>query len=287
MLVPILLVTAIVAVIAVPAFQRIVELKNVSPLAWLVMLLAIASPIYVATTVLNPGDPIQTAEVAAQKDVVELTVPSGYSLMVTGILSDDKDATKTSYAMRVAGEKWAETITGSVSRSSSKELDVDAVGGDAITESGKRRSAGGGQVQHRFDLSHSGDVTVTVTNYQGNVAEELILEVVKGPPPLSVLWLIAGLVAVLGLYLEIQHGLDKFAGDMAALACYGALMPQGAISPLNNIQGLAFMGLGGLLLGQGVITGIAWVAKKYIASKEAAESEPEPEPPVSNRRRRR
>ena len=47
-------------------------------------------------------------------------------------------------------------------------------------------------------------------------------------------------MVVLGLIAELRQGCEKFAGDMAAMACYAALMPQSGITPLDNLRGIAF-----------------------------------------------
>lgn len=281
----ILIIVALVGLIAVPAAQRLFDIRGVSPLAWVVLLVSIALPSYTAYTLLVPGEPIETASVAAMKDTANLTLPEGYALMVTGELSEDEEKTKTEYAMRVKGDGWAEVVTGTVNRSGGGNDDVIDVDGQKISESGRRRAGKLSEdLQNRFDL-RSGPIEITVTNYQGEATKTLALEVVKGPPPLWLLWLLSGLVAVMALYLEIWKGLDKFAGDMAAIACYAALMPQSDITPLDNMQGLAFSGLGAVLLGQGFVAAIAWVSVKYIRSSEAAREEQDTPPPPAHKRR--
>ncbi|MEL6343311.1 MAG: hypothetical protein AAFV53_09240 [Myxococcota bacterium] len=280
----ILIIAALVGLIAVPTAQRLFDIRGLTPLAWVVLLFSVVLPGYTAYTLLVPGDPIETASVAAMKDEVSLTLPPGHSLMVTAELGDDEEKTKTSYAMRVKGDGWAEVVTGNVNRSGGGNDDVIEIDGQKISEGGRRRAGKLSEdLQERFDLG-SGPVDIIVTNYQGEAAKSLILEVVKGPPPLWLLWLLSGVVALLGLYLEVWKGLDKYAGDVAAIAIYAALMPQAGITPLDNIQGLAFSGLGAVLLGQGAVAAIAWISVKYVRSKEAAEEEAGTPPPAHTRR---
>jgi hypothetical protein len=289
MIIPVLLLSVIVAVIAVPAIQRLFDMKKVPPLALLVVVGAIASPAYVASTVLDPGAPLEAASVQSQKDKVEMTLPDGHSLLVTAELSEDEDAGKTSYALRIKGDKWAQNINGTIKRSGSGGgPDVDVIDGEGITESGRRRSGSVGEdLQERYDLKGTGAVEITVTNYNGGAASALALEVVQGPPPVPVLWGFASLIAILGLFLELKKGCERFSGDMATLACYGALLPQSGITPLDNVRGLAFAGLGAILLGQGAVQAIAWVGNKYLSSlARAAELEPEPDEPKRKKRRR-
>ena len=189
---------------------------------------------------------------------------------------------------RVKGDKWAQNLTGTVKRSGSGGgPDVDIIDGEGISTGTRRSGSVGEDLQERYDIKGTGDVEITVTNYQGAAAEALALEVVKGPPPVPVLWGFAGLIALMGLFLELRKGLERFSGDMATLACYGALLPQSGITPLDNIRGLAFAGLGAILLGQGAVQAIAWVGNKYLSSLEkAAEPDPEPEQPKRKKRRR-
>lgn len=288
MILPVLLLSVIIGVIAVPAIQRLFDLKKVPPLSVLVVLAAMACPVYVASTVLDPGTSLQTDSVKAQKDKVEMTLPEGHSLMVTAELSEDEDLGKTSYALRVKGDKWAQNLTGTVKRSgSSGGPDVDVVDGEGISTGTRRSGSVGEDLQERYDIKGSGAVEITVTNYNGGAATSLILDIVKGPPPVPVLWGFAALIAILGLYLELKKGCERFSGDMATLACYGALLPQSGITPLDNIRGIAFAGLGAILLGQGAVQAIAWVGNKYLSSLEkAAEPPPEPEEPRRKKRRR-
>jgi hypothetical protein len=288
MILPILLLAAIIGVIAVPAIQRLFDLKKVPPLAVLVVISATVCPAIVASTVLDPGEPIESASVAAQKDQVEMTLPEGHSLMVTAELSEDEDAGKTSYALRVKGEKWAQNITGTIKRSGSGGgPDVDVVDGEGISTGTRRSGSVGEDLQERYDIKGHGPVEITVTNYNGEAATRLILEVVKGPPPVPALWGFAAVIALCGLYLELKKGLERFSGDMATLACYGALLPQSGITPLDNIRGLAFAGLGAILLGQGAVQAVAWVGNKYLSSLgQTEEAPPEPDEPRRKRRRR-
>lgn len=288
MILPVLLLSVIIGVIAVPAIQRLFDLKKVPPLSLLVVLGAMACPAYVASTVLDPGESLQTASVAAQKDKVEMTLPEGHSLMVTAELSEDEEQGKTSYALRVKGDKWAQNLTGTIKRSGGGDNpDVDVLDDERISTGTRRSGSVGEDLQERYDIKGTGDVEITVTNYNGGAATSLVLDIVKGPPPVPVLWGFAALIAILGLYLELKKGLDRFSGDMATLACYGALLPQSGITPLDNVRGIAFAGLGAILLGQGAVQAIAWVGNKYLSSLEkAAEPPPEPEEPRRKKRRR-
>jgi hypothetical protein len=275
----------ILGLLLAPTVQRLWDMSRSPILAWVVLLVALSAPVYVATTVLLPGDPVSTAQVTAVQDVVQLDIPPGHSLMVTAELSDDEELGKTSYAIRLKGEGWAESISGTIKRSGGGDDEINLISDETIGESGKRRSGAVGEdLQERFDFPSSGPAELTVTNYQGGAAEALALEVVKGPPPLYILWGMVFFVAIAGLYVELRKGCDKFAGDMAAMACYAALMPQAGITPLDNLRGIAFAGLGAILLGQGGVNAFAWVAHKYLNSMRAAKEEA-PVPPPAHRRR--
>jgi len=276
----------ILGLLAVPVIQRLWDMTRVPVLAWVVLLVATATPIYTASTVLQPGDPVAVAKVSAMKDVVSLELPPGHALMVTAELGEDEEQGKTSYAMRVKGTDWAQNISGAVKRSGGGDDGIDALGDEAITESGKRRNGAVGEdLQERYALEGTGPVEITVTNYQGGAAAALALEVVKGPPALGLLWGVVGLVVLMGLYIELKQGCDKFAGDTAAMVCYAALMPQSGITPLDNLRGIAFAGLGAILLGQGAVNAFAWIAHKYLRSLRVAEEVDDTPPPARHKRR--
>lgn len=275
----------ILGLLLVPTVQRLRDMSQTPILAWVVVLAATVSPLYVATTVLQPGEPVETARVSAVQDTVSLNIPPGHSLMITAELSEDEEQSKTSYAMRVNGDGWFDSFAGTIKRSGGGEDDLDLIADQTIGESGRRRSGAVSEdLQERFDLGHDGPIELTVTNYQGGAAEALAVEVVKGPPPLSILWAITGLVVVLGLIAELRQGCEKFAGDMAAMACYAALMPQSGITPLDNLRGIAFAGLGAIFLGQGGVNAFAWIAHKYLRSLRAETVEDESPPPAHRRR---
>jgi hypothetical protein len=276
----------ILGLLVVPTAQRLWDMTRAPVLAWVVLLAATLMPVYVAHSVLQPGEPIAAAEVTAMRDVVTLSLPPGHSLMVTAELGEDEEQGKTSFAMRVKGDGWAENISGTIKRSGGGDDDIDAIGDETIGESGKRRNGAVGEdLQERYDLKGSGDIEITVTNYQGGAAAALALEVVKGPPALLLLWGMAALIAILGLFVELKQGCDKYAGDMAAMACYAALMPQSGITPLDNLRGIAFAGLGAILLGQGGVNAFAWLSHKYLRSLRAAEEVDDTPPPPKRRRR--
>jgi len=285
-----LLLAVIIAVIAIPAAQRINDMAETPKLAWLLVLASVAIPVWVALSVLQPGPALSSAAVAKNRDMVQLEFPPGHSLMVTAMLSDDEEAPKTSYALRVQGDGYAQNYTGTVKKKDSGGgPDVDLVDGQGVTDSERSRSGRVGEdLQERYDVPASGLMDVSVINWQGQAAAALRLEVVKGPPSIWLLWGLAGLISLIGLYLDVWEGCDKLAGDMAALAVYGALMPQAGITPLDSLTGLAFAGLGALLVGQFAVGALAWLAQKYRGSMVATIEEPEdeqPRPPPRKRRR--
>ena len=288
MIYAIAIVALITGLLAVPLAQRLLERRPL-PIAALVLLaVASATPVYTAYTCLQPGEPVASVSVAAMKDVVSLEIPPGHELMLTAELGPDEDEGKTAFALRVKGGDWAQNISGTIKRSGSGGgPDIDVVGGEGISESTTRRGGAVGEdLQERYALKGTGPVEITVTNYQGGAAERLALEVVKAPPPVAILWGVAGIVALVGLVLELRQNLDRYAGDVAAIACYGALMPQSGITPLDNIRGLAFAGLGAILLGQGAVAAVGWLSRKYIDSLQAAEAEKDKAPPPPAHRRR-
>ena len=280
----IIILVAIIALTIGPALKRLMDLSSIPVLVWPTIVGAIALPVWVAMSILEPGEAIDSADVSAVHDEVELTIPPDHSLMITATLDDDEDAmvhTKTSYALTLrgentAGQRWLEKYEAEVLRDnedSKDNPDINMIEGDAISESGRRRAGKFSEdLQERWDLEDSGTATILVTNYHGAAASSLALEVVPSPPPVSLLWLGAGLISLCGIVLEVKWGCDRLAGDVGFLACIAAILPQSGITPLDNIQGMAFGILGAALIGWGVVAGSAWLSMKYIHSKANAES---------------
>ncbi len=279
-----IVIAAVILLTAGSVVKRLLDLPQPPWLIWPVLLLASAMPAYVGWQVLHPGEAVDRVEIKAVHDQVTLEVPEGYSLLVTAVLREDYDEDQpnvntTAYALNIRGEGWSQSAHGTMRRKSAGSgPDIDLTAGEGVQESGKTRQGRWGEdLQDRVDLKGSGKITVTVTNWQGLAAEKMILEVVKGPPSDALLWSLVALVVLAGIYLEAWVGVDRVTGDLAFLSMWAVFLRDG-VTPLDDFQRIGYSVLPAALLGWGVAAGVAWLAMKYVVSKEAAEAEPEPEP---------
>ena len=301
------LIIALIVILTIGScVKRLMDLQGVPVLFWLAAVICAAAPSYVGWTVLQPGDPVATASVKGLDQVVEFDVPQGHSIMVTAVLADidendnSVNSGKTVYNLNVEGQGWAQAASGTMKRKSAKGgPDIDIIDGQGVSSGSQKRSGRLGEdLQDRIDLDGSGTVKLTVTNWQGEAAESLTLDVVKAPPPASWMWSIVVVVALLGIILEVKYDADRVAGDLGFLACYAVFLRDG-VTPLDDFQRVAYAALPAALIGWLVIAGVAWLAVKYSHTKADAEekkkdeeevqAEPDEEDadPRSRRRRRR
>jgi hypothetical protein len=206
------------------------------------------------------------------KDHVRMTVPEGHSLLITATLNDseegEKGSSKTSYSLKVQGSDWKQTLSGTITRDNERGPELDGVAGQQISESGKQKVANSGEdLQDRFNLVGTGDIDVLVSNFQGNVAKSLTLDVIKSPPPPIILWSFALFISFIGIYFEAWEKCDKVAGDLSGLAMYPIFLCDG-ITPAASWRDVGFSFLPGAFLGWGLFAGLAWLAAKYAASLE-------------------
>jgi hypothetical protein len=195
-------------------------------------------------------------------------------LLVTGVLSEKKEEdkkgnSKTSYSFKVQGPDWKQTVSGTVTKDNeSGASDLDGISGQAISETGKKKVAKSGEsLQERFSLVGNGKVDILVSNYQGDAAASLQIEVIPSPPPGVVLWGLALFLSVCGIYFEAWEKCDKVAGDLAGLAMYPIFLCDG-ITPTASWRDVGFSFLPGAFLGWGVVAGLAFLALKYNSSME-------------------
>ncbi len=269
--------------------KRLLDFKALSIWVWPLMVLAGAAPVYVAHSTLNPGEVVDTAEVAAEKDSVQLTIPEGHSLMVTAVLgeeSEEPETEKTHYNLKIKGKGWETSADGTMKReTASGGNKIDALGQQGIEEiGGKRGSKFGEDLQDRHDLSHAGDVTVTVTNWQGKAAEKLILEVVPSPPSDLIMWSYSAVVILLSLVLAVRDNAERLASDLALLCMWGVFMRDG-VTPLDDWQEVGLALLPAALTAWLGVAGLEYLVINYFASRaqaaeQAAEAEAAPEEEV-------
>ena len=84
------------------------------------LMLSMTAPLGTGWLVLNKGEVLQSASLEKEKDHVQLEVPKGYALLVTAELNPEdgteEDAYRTSYTIKVAGDKWKQTISGEMTK---------------------------------------------------------------------------------------------------------------------------------------------------------------------------
>jgi len=266
--------TAVLAVLIGLTTARRMMLNESTPwLLWPVLLAAIAVAPATAYTALFPGDAVDAATVAAEKDSVTLDVPEGHALLVTGVMTplttaalEDEDYRRTNYVFKLSGP-WKQTVTGEVQRTSES---VDAAPSITIDVTDRVRAVEKPQVvwmgqnlQDRYRLSGAGEVTVTVHNWQGKAAEKLLIEVVKDTPPNKALLGGAGLLCLLAVFCDVKLGTDRLSADVGFLTVVGYFIANG-ITPAGGMAS-TLMEFAGALITGGLSMGIVGaVAEKFF-----------------------
>ena len=267
----------VILVVVGSAGKRLLDYKGVTPLAWLVLLLAALPPIWVGNQVMNPGMSVGEAEIYREGDKVSLNIPEGYSIMATAQLSEeDKDpkANKTAWTLAIQGEGWQQAASGTFARKSSSGPDVDVFDGKGVSDSTRRRSGRFGEdLQERIDTVGHGTAEITWKTRSGEAAESVWLEVVHSPPDKALVYAIAAAISLLAIFVEARYGLERLAGDVGLLAWWGVFLRDG-VTPLDDFQGIARAMLPAALIGWGAVGGLAWLGTK------ALNRDPAPDPNV-------
>lgn len=268
-------VAAVIVLIFLSTVRRMLDLQKIPLFMWPVLLLAGAMPSFMAYTVLNPGEIFDKAEVRAHKDTFKLQIPADgeYALMVTALLGpedEEKNTDKTAYTMRLELGGEEHRVTGTIRRDSgSNEVEVDVeAGNSSVREAGRRRSGGLGEdLQDRFDIvGNNGLLEGTVTNWKGEAAQVLFLEVVRAPPKPPILWTIALFISLLGIMIEANYGVTEFAGNVGLLTMYGVFLRDG-VTPLDTYQGVGLAVLPAAIVGLLLVGLSGQLATKYVQSR--------------------
>lgn len=295
----------IAAVILLVAGLRLRRMQEMRASHWLVLptlLLAAAMPAYVAWKVLAPAHPgpevagVHVSKVSPVVDTTTLDLPPGYALLVTATLgekTDDPSSDRTAYSLRVRGEGWEQAASGTIKRADAGQGPAIATGsGEGVTDAERRSSRLGEDLQDRFEFNGSGPIRIDVSNWSGEAASTLDLEVVEAPPPAALIWALIAVVSILGVVVEVRSGAEQFAGDVAFLAMWAIFLRDG-VTPLDDWQEVVKAILPAALLGMLLVGGVAYLAVRYTTPPEAP---PEPEggkpaaadeTPDEGRRRRR
>jgi len=266
-------VSAVILLVLVPAFRRMLDLQKIPWLAWPVMLAAGAFPSYMAYTVLNPeyvGEQVEVRQShETDKRPFVLQVPAdGHALMVTAVLGKEKEdvpTDKTAYTLRyeLGGEEHR--VIGTIRRKSGDDsIDVNSDVSETMRDSTRTRSGGLGEdLQDRFDIEGGeGTLTGRVANWDGDAAAVLLLQLVKAPPPEGLLWLIALIISAMAIVVEVKYGADKFTGDIGFLAMYAVFIRDG-VTPLDTYKGVGLAVLPAAIVGWFLVAGLAFMIGKY------------------------
>lgn len=264
--------------------KRLQDFNAMSLWVWPLMLLAGAAPSFVAYKALHPGEAVATAEVAEEKQEVQLHIPPAHSLMVTAVLteeSDEPNTDKTHYNLKIKGDGWETSADGTMKRESAKGgSKIDALGQSGIEEMGRKRGSKLGEdLQDRHDLANDGDVTVTVTNWQGEAVEKLVLEVVPSPPSDIVMWSYTVLITFFALVLGVRDNAERLASDLAFLCLWGVFMRDG-VTPLDDWQEVGLALLPAALTGWLGVAGLEYLVINYFHTRAQALEEGESEETV-------
>lgn len=293
----------IIAVIALVVVLRLRRLQEMRAFNWLVvptLLVAAAMPSYVAWKVLDPAPAVgagtYVGKVSPVVDKTTIDIPEGHALLVTATLgeeSEDPASERTAYSLKVKGDGWEQSASGTIKRKSAGQGPDISTGGEGLTDAQRRPSRLGEDLQDRFEFHGSGSATIEVTNWSGTAATTLDLEIVEAPPPAALLWVGVVLVSLLGIFVEAKYGADQFAGDAAFLAMWAIFLRDG-VTPLDDWQEVAKALLPAVLLGMLAIGGLGYLGARQMAKMEQDDEEPpepeaapEPAPEPTRRRRRR
>ena len=231
---------AVAVIVLVPMISVIVRMRaaaKVPTFFWVILLVAPALPAVVAKSVLMPQTSIQSGQVTKVNDVVRLNMPEQHSLLVTAELGEidpeDPASHKTDYSFKIVGVKgsktWQQTISGTIERAAENpnEIKLESFQGKEISTSGSRRDSAGirENLQDRYELKQHGSVKITAANYQGKAVTALALDVIPAPPPASILWSVALIFTIFGIYYESWKQCDKVGGDISFIVfCYQCII---------------------------------------------------------------
>ena len=255
-------VAVVIGVVVVPAVLRLRNFSKLPIATWPSLLVATAAPIVMTWNLLVPPPPTMTVDMSGTGGKADLTVPPQHSVLVTGILSDEDDASanKTDYSIRFTGPGWFQQESGAVRRKADNSLDIDELGGEAVRGSQKTRggSRWGEDLQERFDFEGSGDVKAELTLWNGKAASALELAIIPSPIPTVALVALAVVLTCLGLWIEVRNKVDRLGRDLGILTFYAVFLRHGT-TPVDAFQGVLSAILPAFLIGEGIPGGIAWL----------------------------
>ena len=279
----------LVVTILVPMISMATRMRGAAKnpmLFWIFWLAAGAVPSYVGWTVLHP-EVVDGKEYSVsltkgdenKKLEKSLKVQQGQSILVTGDLGPLADKEKddsyfTNYKINffdASTNVGAGECKGELTREADSNTDIkgDSHKGKKIKSSDDDGSISGGNedLEARCDLWTSGELRVELSNWHGSAVKSINLQVITGPPAPFILWTLAGVFSLLGIYYEVRYSVKELAGLMGFLGFYAAFMPEG-VSPSSGAMNVAMSALPGLFAGLVFAGGVAFIASKYVESKK-------------------
>ena len=270
-------VAVVIGVVVVPAVLRLRNFSKLPIATWPALVLATAAPIAMTWNLLMPPPATMTVAMSGNGGKADLTVPPQHSVLVTGILSDEDDASanKTDYSIKFTGPGWFQQESGAIRRKADNALDVDELGGEAVRGSTKTRggSRWGEDLQERFDFEGSGDVKAELTLWNGKAATAIELAVIPSPIPTVALVALAVVLTCAGLWIEVRHKVDRIARDLGILTFYAVFLRHGT-TPVDAFQGVLSAILPAFLIGEGIPGGIAWLLLREPKGKRGKKDKP-------------
>ena len=280
-----LLIYGLIAFVVIAGLRRLTDIRGLPAWVKLAPILFSAPPIYVASILLNPGEPVAEVRMARLHEKATIEVPAGDDLLVRGVLSDldgltdakkKAEAGKMNYRISVEGDGWKRQAAGEIRRKLERDQTGPTTGGAALKDTRSRAASLGEDLEQRFDLEGSGTANLEVAVWQGAAAEAVIVEVVRGTPERPILWAITGVAALLGLIAEVRYKAIQMAGDLAFLAAFAVFMPD-QVTPLSGFQEAGVAAFAAALFGWLGVAGLAFGLAKLVELR-AAKSAPEPAP---------
>ena len=230
-----LLAVIVLAVIGSTLQRQKREGAPLAPVA-LGLVLGGAATLFTAWMCLFPGQ-VYDSVTLEPKGKDRLEVADGQALLVTAsfpALDRDPlpDEETTAFAVRVAGDGWEQKLIDEVRRSGAGEKRIGD-GGSGISDGGKRRGGVGEELQHRYRLQGTGSALLEVTNWHGQAAEHLVVELIDAPPEEGPLALLALGLLVLGAFCDGRYKTDRLSADLGFLGVL-AIFIADRVTPLGS-----------------------------------------------------
>lgn len=264
------------------AAKRLMDVRGVAAWIWLLLIGATAVPTWVGARVLNPGVPVASARLSTVHETVNIEIPPRHALLISGEMAveDKPEPLRSNYTISLAGEGWSQKATGEIRRKI--EVDegprVDAFGGAQIQDRKSRRAGNfGEELEQRFEVAGAGSTKAELILLSGGALDAVLIDVIPAPPDRRLLWVIAGVVSVLGLVAEVRKGAVQLAGDVAFLALF-AIFLRDKVTAADALRESAGAALAAGLLGWGAVGGLAWLLLRAAANRE---SKPDTKKPAS------